>query len=466
MDAAIEATKAVIAQTRKVKQGLLQTLLTRGVGHTKFKDSPLGEIPETWAVKTMGDLTDFVTSGSRGWAAHYADSGALFVRITNLNRESIYLDLRDSVYVRLPAKASEGTRTRLQKGDILISITAELGMTAVIPDNTIGEAYVNQHIALVRLASNHIHPHYLAHFIASHSGQKQLSLLNDSGTKAGLNLKSIRKLQIAVPPYKEQQDIVQRMDSIDAQINTETEKLASLQQLKKGMMQDLLTGKVRVPVGNQGLQLVSDKTKTTAFTKKVQPAFKRAVLAAEITHQLYQNPKFGSVKQEKIIDLCERHLDLDAELDRTAYRQAAGPYDNKAKRSIESNFKSQKWFEVKRATGQGVKYLPLTNCGQHKPYFDRYFGHISADIQSIINLLKDLDTERCEIVATLYAAWNDFLIKGETPDDDAIVNDVLNNWHDKKKQIPKDRWLKALPWMRQQNLVPRGCGRETKGTKS
>ena len=213
------------------------------------------------------------------------------------------------------------------------------------------------------------------------------------------------------------------------------------------------------------LQLVHS-SQETASVHKVQPAFKRAVLAAEITYQLYQNPKFGSVKQEKIIDLCERHLDLDADLDRTAYRHAAGPYDNKAKRSIEANFKRQKWFDVQRVAGQGVKYRPLVKCGDHKSYFNRYFGHVSSDIQTIISLLTAMDTEQCEIVATLYAAWNDFLLKGHTPDDETIVNDVLNNWHDSKRKIEKDRWLSALGWMRQKHLVPHGGGRLTKATRT
>ena len=68
-----------------------------------------------------------------------------------------------------------------------------------------------------------------------------------------------------------------------------------------------------------------------------------------------------------------------------------------------------------------------------------------------------MDTKRCEIVATLYSAWEDFLNQGKIPDDEAIVNEVLNNWHESKKRIEKKRWRKALEWMRENGYVPKGA---------
>jgi type I restriction enzyme M protein len=197
----------------------------------------------------------------------------------------------------------------------------------------------------------------------------------------------------------------------------------------------------------------TDKAKPQS-KRTANAAFKRAVLAAEVTAQLYKEPTFGSVKQEKIIYLCEKHFGLTEELDHHHLRQAAGPYDPKAKRSIENNFIRQKWFDVKREAGKGVKYIPSTKFGGHTAYYERYFGDLCAGIDSIINLLRSFDTERCEIVATLYAAWSDFLKKGITPTDDQIVQDVLENWHESKQRIDKERWLRALQWMKEKKLVP------------
>jgi type I restriction enzyme S subunit len=80
-----------------------------------YRKTELGVIPKDWQVAQIGELKPFVTSGSRGWASYYSDRGSLFVRITNLSRDTIYLDLKDSKFVNLPPEANEGTRTQLQE---------------------------------------------------------------------------------------------------------------------------------------------------------------------------------------------------------------------------------------------------------------------------------------------------------------------------------------------------------------
>src|SRR5437870_1436498 len=115
-----------------------------------YKSTEFGVIPEDWEIKSIGDLRSVVTSGSRGWASYYSESGSLFVRITNLSRETIYLDLTDAKFVRLPPEATEGTRTQLNENDVLISITADIGIVGYVDSRVPAPAYINQHIALVR----------------------------------------------------------------------------------------------------------------------------------------------------------------------------------------------------------------------------------------------------------------------------------------------------------------------------
>jgi len=186
---------------------------------------------------------------------------------------------------------------------------------------------------------------------------------------------------------------------------------------------------------------------------KVQPAFKRAVLAAEITSRLYREPTFGAVKREKIMYLCEKHLDLDKDLEHRHLRQAAGPYDPKARRSIDNNFERQKWFIVER-DGRRTKYAPGENFGGHAKYYATHFGDVRSPIDAIISLLCRFDSNRCEIIATLYSAWSDFLEQGMSPTDEQIVDEVLENWTESKKKTSKDRWLAGLGWMKKEGLVP------------
>jgi type I restriction enzyme S subunit len=171
----------------------------------------LCDLPEQWEYVSSDCLFFFVTSGSRGWAKYYSDSGPLFLRVGNLDHASIALDLSEVQHVNPPV-GLEGGRTRVKRGDILISITADVGMIGLASED-IGEAYVNQHVSLTRPVGN-TYGRYLAWFLASNSGQKQFEALQRGATKVGLGLDDIRSLAVPLPPVEEQAEIVRRIDTL------------------------------------------------------------------------------------------------------------------------------------------------------------------------------------------------------------------------------------------------------------
>ncbi len=256
VDEAIQSTERLIAKLEQVKQGLLHDLLTRGInesGHLRdlshhpdeFADTLLGRLPRAWSVVHVAEIAEFVTSGSRGWAAYYADDGPLFVRIGNLTRKHINLRLDQRSFVRPPSTA-EIQRTAIRRGDVLISITADLGIIGVASES-LGEAYINQHIALVRPDTGKISGRWIGHFLASPRAQAQFTRLNDAGAKSGLNLPAVGRLLVAVPTRRYESDlIVSILDRHDETIATHSRSLTKFRLLKQGLMDDLLTGRVRV----------------------------------------------------------------------------------------------------------------------------------------------------------------------------------------------------------------------------
>ena len=126
-----------------------------------------------------------------------------------------------------------------------MSITADLGIVAVIPEN-IGEAYINQHIALVRLNSPKANSRFVGYFLASVLVQNYITKLNDVGAKAGLNLSTIRGLLTVIPNIREQNNIVDHLDEAVNQALGSKLEIRKLQKIKTGLMQDLLTGQRRV----------------------------------------------------------------------------------------------------------------------------------------------------------------------------------------------------------------------------
>lgn len=256
VDNQIEKTEALIAKYQSIKQGLMHDLFTRGVdehGRLRpsrdeapqlYKESELGWIPKDWIVTKIRDQIKMLTSGSRGWATYYSETGPLFLRIGNLTREHINFRWDDVQRVQ-PPTSSEGQRTVVQEGDVLISVTADLGIIAVVPPR-FEEGYVNQHIALVRFDQEKANPRFVGHFLQTVGGFEQFQRLNDSGAKAGLNLPAVASIRFPQVDPSEASHIAKKLDAIDARIRGERIRLTKAKSLKFGLMQDLLTGKVPV----------------------------------------------------------------------------------------------------------------------------------------------------------------------------------------------------------------------------
>lgn len=170
------------------------------------------QLPPKWCWISSDALLWFVTSGSRGWAKYYQDRGAGYLRVGNLDHDTIDLDLSEIQRVN-PEASAERERTKVRPGDILVSITAEIGMIAIVPPD-IGEAYVNQHVAIARPTIG-FNRAYLAWFLAtSKGGQAQLEELQRGATKVGLGLDDLKSLKVPFPPIEEQNEIVRRIERL------------------------------------------------------------------------------------------------------------------------------------------------------------------------------------------------------------------------------------------------------------
>ena len=170
--------------------------------------SDLPELPGGWVWTSLNHLSSHVTSGSRGWAKHYADSGDLFLRVGNFNRLDTSLDLRNPVFVDAP-DGPEADRTRLRIGDWLVTVTADVGMVAVVDEHAMrwGEAYINQHVGLVRPLTMDVVP-FVAQGIASEHVQAQVRAKQYGATKKGLGLEDLKSLAVPLPAVAEQVRIV------------------------------------------------------------------------------------------------------------------------------------------------------------------------------------------------------------------------------------------------------------------
>jgi type I restriction enzyme S subunit len=204
----------------------------------------LGPIPLGWASTRMKYELEYVTSGSRGWADYYSDSGSLFVRIGNLTRDSIELDLEDVQRVDL-TNTADGVRARVQPGDLLISITAYLGSVAVAPDD-IEEAYVSQHVSLARPNRVRALPNWLGYVVLSSIGRTFFELQAYGGTKVQLSLDDIRELPIPLPDIAVQRkrilSLEARLNALDGLIIHVSHHIARLREYRRSLISAAVTG--------------------------------------------------------------------------------------------------------------------------------------------------------------------------------------------------------------------------------
>lgn len=232
------------AQLKVYRQSLLKWAFE---GKLTNKDVKEGELPEGWKWIKSGELFSFVTSGSRGWAKYYSDKGDIFIRITNMNFDTLKLDLRKEKIQNVnPPSNAEGIRTKVQEGDFLFSITGYLGMFAIAPK--LENAFVNQHVCLCRPKEG-FNKEFVGYWIISRSGGIHfLNKLQKGAVKAGLNLDDLKTFPVPLCSIEEQQIIVSTLESkltvCDKIEETISQSLQQIETLRQSILKKAFEGKL------------------------------------------------------------------------------------------------------------------------------------------------------------------------------------------------------------------------------
>jgi len=217
---AMERQKEIVASLQKVetlikvRQQQLQKLdeLVKARFVELFGDPKIN--PNNYLVCPLSEYISFLTSGSRGWAQYCTDNGSEWF-ITIKNVKDCHISTDNMQPIDAPDNA-EAKRTKVQEGDLLISITADLGRTGVVTKEIAEHgAYINQHLTCIRLNKTVLNPLYVAYFMESPAGKEQFELKNQSAVKAGLNFNSIKSLRIMIPSINEQNMFVEFLNQTD-----------------------------------------------------------------------------------------------------------------------------------------------------------------------------------------------------------------------------------------------------------
>ena len=258
VDALIESTQKIIWNAEKLKKGLMRQLLTRGINHKKFQRVKwlFGkeiEIPEEWKCVILDRLTPLnekssIRMGPFGSSLkkhELLDSG----EIKTLWIENIVTDKFVWKYQKFITKEKyeQLKGFTVKPNDLLMTMMGTLGKTAIVPSD-IGTSIISSHLLKITPESKKLTSKFLYYFLKSPFIQKQIIKESHGLVMGGLNTGIIKKLLINTPPINEQQKIASILSGVDAYIQKNQQYKERLEKLKKGLMQKLLTGQIRVKV--------------------------------------------------------------------------------------------------------------------------------------------------------------------------------------------------------------------------
>ncbi|MBP98337.1 restriction endonuclease subunit S, partial [Candidatus Poribacteria bacterium] len=238
-------TESEISKLQDLKKGMMQQLLTQGIGHTQFKDSPVGRIPVGWEVKTLQNIIKKIID-NRGKTPPLSDTGYELLEVASITDNSRFPDF--STVRKFVDRNTYETWFRNGHpliGDILVPTVGSIGQFAITREN---RGCIAQNLVALRV-NKFTDSTYTYYLLNGDVVESRISSILMGAVQPSLRVPHFMGISIPIPSLVEQQKIADILTSIDDSIQQQQRELQQTQNLKKSLMQDLLTGKVRVKVG-------------------------------------------------------------------------------------------------------------------------------------------------------------------------------------------------------------------------
>jgi type I restriction enzyme, S subunit len=402
--------------------------------------------PRGWDVAKLGEIGSL----ERGRSKHRPRNAPFLlggpyplIQTGEIANSMGYITNYTQTYSELGLKQSK----MWKKGTLCITIAANIGKTAILtfdacfPDSIVG---FNPN---GRVKTEFIQRWFT--FV-----QKKLEDSAPMVAQKNISLEILRKQDVPVPPIDLQQEFVTLVKKVELLRAKQKESEKELENLFQSLMQRAFKGElVKMPVATTVQQSFG------LSTTDVHVGLLGKIIMAHEDHPKHK-ATLGHVKGEKICHIVENHMNLD--LGRNPKRMAAGPVDYKHLLLVESRAsKTNRFMTISRGGAEGKKYVVRHNLQPFLKEFDVKIEKIGTEIDHIINLFVPMDTERAEVVATIYAAWNDLLLDGKNPTDEEIVKEARENWTPEKLLIEPEKFFKSISWLKRNDLVPKGYGKHT-----
>ena len=242
VDEVIENTQKQIDKLQDLKKATMNELLTKGIGHTEFKDSELGRIPKSWEITTLRKTLHSIVDCEHKTAPYVEKSNFLVVRTSNVRNGSLlYEDMKYTSEEAFHEWTKRATPTEI---DIMFTREAPAGESCLVPKNR--KVCLGQRMVLLRTDPHKTIPKFLSIYLQSELAKKFIYGMSIGTTVSRINIEDIGNIPVPSVPVREQQEVASIIVSIENKIEHLIATLNKRKSLKKSLMQDLLTGRVRV----------------------------------------------------------------------------------------------------------------------------------------------------------------------------------------------------------------------------
>ncbi|ROL64984.1 restriction endonuclease [Pseudomonas protegens] len=432
---------------------LLERISNNRLNNREKKQKPIADIsevekpfdlPSNWTWVTLPAVGELARGKSRHRPRNdpslYKGGNIPLIQTGDVARANGIVKTYSAMY---NAKGVEQSRL-WPAGTMCITIAANIGDSAVLgfdacfPDSVVG----------FTPDFSDLDVRYFEFFLRT--AKSRLEEFAPSTAQKNINLETLGLLCVPLPPANEMHRIVAKVDQLTDLCDHLKSYLNQARQLNKQLASALVE---RV--------LTEDRQRVLFVPDRL---IARTLLATEITHQLHSQRTFGQRKLQKVIYLAEHAARL-ATIQGDYLRDAAGPHDRQLMNKVEGEMQNHQWYERIERETVGHAYRPLSQAGKHRQAYSNCWSVAErATIEQVIELMREWDTDRCEMTVTLYAAWNDFILEGRPVSDDAIVDEVMHSWNDTKLRFGKTEWLAVLAEMKKHKiLTPSGFGKRTTG---
>lgn len=426
MDNLISSLEKLIEKKKAIKQGAMQELLTGKKRLPSFD----GE----WEDCTISKMGEFY-SGLSGKTKKDFDCGEAHY-ITFLNVLS-NVKIDTSMLASVDVRENESQNT-VRKGDLFFNTSSEtpeeVGMCAVL-DEELTNTYLNSFCFGFRLFNDTHNPLFLSYYLNSAIGRKIMSFLAQGATRYNLSKNNFAETIITLPCKEEQTAIASVLSDMDSEIEVLEQKLAKTRQLKQGMMQQLLTGKIRL-VSND--DTVADKPEVDTLkvsSKGHNHQFDDAVVIAGIVDKFYSDKyPLGRKKVQKLLYLFRRHQKTDT----SAFKKkAAGPYADEVRyKGGEPIAIRSKYISVKRGS-KGSSFSKGEKIADALTYLEKW--NLNDDLKWLCEQFKYTKIDRLELLATIDMAICDLADAGITVTVDSIKN-LIKSHSEWKAKLSKNNF--------------------------